>query len=168
MDKEQKRLYFIESLIVGIIIFIVVSIIFAIYYEPFELVGIPDFDEMLIQMNRENIALFLLVSSAISFVGSTIFVIVFESIIINLLPTQEFKATLKVKESILVAHPSLNYSMPAYPVYKLRFELDCGKEKVITVDPILFATFSEGNKGILRFKERVFRRFIEFYIEEVE
>jgi hypothetical protein len=168
MDKEQKRLYFIESLLTAIIIFIIVLIFFIISYEPFGLIGIPDVDQMLIRMNRENIGLFLFVNIAISFTGSILLVMVFESIIINLMPTKEVKATLKIKESTFLARPSLYNSMPAYPVYKLRFELECGKEKVISVDPILFATFSEGNKGILRYKERVFRKFIEFYIEEIE
>ncbi len=168
MDIQQKRLYFMESSLTAVLIFIIVLITFVIKYEPFELVGIPDVDQMLTGMNRENIAFFLFVNIAISFTGSILLVTVAESIIINLLPVIEVKATLKRKESSLLARPSLYNTTPAYPVYKLRFELECGEEKVIPVDPILFATFSEGNKGILRYKERVFRRFIEFYIEEVE
>lgn len=166
MDKDQKQLYYRELLLVGIILFMIFTVVFIVYYEPFELIGVPDIDDMLIRMNRENIALFLFVNAAFSFIGSIIIVTALESIILYLLPVNEVKAKLKMKEYNLLAHPG-PYSMPANPVYKLIFELECGEERAFNVDPILYATFFEGNKGMLKYKGRVFRKFIEFYVEEV-
>lgn len=167
MDREQKRLYTIEILSVMAVLLCVAYILFRIYFKPFELIGDAYVDEMLVKMNRQSIALFLFVGPSLSLTISSLLVTFFESFITNFMPTVEVQAKLASKEHYYKSAPSSS-SSAIYAVYELNFILGENKEKKFKVDPILYAAYFEGNKGVLKYKEHVFRKLVGFYVEEVE
>jgi len=167
MDRAQKHRLITEIICVTAVLFSIACVFYFIYHEPFEMIGDPITDKILADLNRQDMIFHPIIGLGISLTVSMLLVSIFESLIMNTLPIIEVQARLKQKEYYYQSSSPRTGSM-LQPAYTLIYELSDGTEKKFFVDPILYSAYLKGNKGILRYKERIFRRFIGFFIESVE
>lgn len=118
-------------------------------------------------LDRWDIIFFTLVPFEISLVTSIIILLIYAEIELYTKPIISVNATLKSKTAVMkVSGDHKGFSSVGYD-YKLTFETDDGTEMVFPVLPMHYMTIIEGNKGVLKYKQGVYTRFVGFDIMEV-
>jgi hypothetical protein len=182
MRNKMKRLPLIRIGIITLISYSATLIIyFKYYYKPLKLMDISGFEgeggfyDSLVEtnklfktMNREDILFFCIISLFMCLAVSIVISLIHEEIVLYRKPIISVNARLKLKDSVMrMCGDYTGFSAAGYN-YNLTFETDDGIEMNFPVIPKQYMIVCEGNKGILKYKQGVFNRFVSFDIKEIE
>lgn len=169
LDKNQKIKFCLRIFIIALVLFIITTLLYMHYfYKPIQLTEVYEVDEKIKKLNKDilkgSVSLILIISSMISF----LFVISYEFILLRTKTPIRVRAELKRKEIMnnVGINPQLGISFNTR--YALTFVLENNKEKIFYVRPKQYAPILDGNKGVLTYNENLMKRFISFYVEEIE
>jgi len=173
---KMRPLPWLRLGVITLILYIVtIAVYFMCFYEPVEyLKPIPGFEiinqanETLKSLKRQEIIFFFVISLLFCFLVSMIISFIYEEIIMHTKPIITVKAKLKSKEvDMKISGDYTGFSSVGF-IYSLTFKLDNEEEISFFVIPKYYATIIEGNKGILKYKQGSFNRFIDFELTEIE
>lgn len=103
----------------------------------------------------------------LAFATGALIVLIFEWILMFTLPDIEVQATLQAKGDYRLPATG-NSSTSGGFSYMLVFKLENGRTELFVVTPLQYSCYFEGNKGVLKYREHLFKDFRGFYVEEVE
>lgn len=176
MPDKMRPLPWVRLGVITLILYIVTIVVyFMCFYEPVEyLKPIPGFEiinqanETLKSLKRQEIIFFFVISLLFCFLISMVISFIYEEIIMHTKPIITVKARLKSKEADMrIAGSYTGFSAVGF-IYSLIFEMDNGEEISFAVVPKYYATIIEGNKGILKYKQGTYNRFVDFELTEIE
>ncbi len=139
------------------------------FYEPFEPEPIyGQANELFKSIERENLIFFLILAFLICFLVSMFISLLYDEIVLYSTPIVAVNARLKSKESVMEMHGNHRGFSHVGFNYNLIFEIENGVNINFRVTPKYYMTIIEGNKGILKYKQGVSKRFIGFDIKQIE
>jgi hypothetical protein len=169
----DSRINRVVQIRIGIITLVLYSLTIMTYlmnfYEPFE----PDpiygqANELLMSIERDNLIFFLILAFLLCFLASMFISLISYEIVLYTTPVIEANAKLKSKKSVMEMHGNHKGFSHIGFNYSLTFEIENGIEMNFRVIPKYYTTIIEGNKGILKYKQGIYKRFIGFDIKEIE
>lgn len=171
MPNEAKREATIKLVITTLVLYSMTVLIYMIkFYKPFKPVyNYEDLNKTLKSIHIESNIFFFIISFMACIIISIIFLLILQEIQFLTQPIIPVYARLKSKGSTMEARGSHTGSFSVGFSYKLTFELEDGRDISFRVIPKHYAINMEGNKGILKYKQRgAFVRFVDFDIKEIE
>lgn len=176
MPDKMRPLPWLRLGVITLILYIVtIAVYFMCFYKPVEYLNpipgyeaINEINELYKSMKREEIIFVLVISLLFCFLVSMVISIIYEEIIMYTKPIITVKARLKSKEADMrIAGNYTGFSAVGF-IYSLIFEMDNEEEISFAVVPKYYATIIEGNKGMLKYKQGTYNRFIGFELTEIE
>lgn len=168
MDNREKRIFSIRIGILTLILYTFALVIyFMCFYEPFK-PFYGDSNELVKSIEREQVMITLISIFGLCIVVSLVILIIYNEIEFYNKPIITVSARLVSREvAKQIQGDYRGFSNISY-AYKLTFKTDSGVDMNFQVSPKHYFTIFEGNKGILKYKQGISRRFIGFDIQEIE
>ena len=150
-----------------------IMVYFKCFYKPLELLPsnldeIAHANKLLKSINNEMLMFFFIGSFLAILLIVIITTIIYEQIVLFTKPIITVNARLKSKESVMHMSGSRMGSLYSGYNYSLTFEMDNGAEMTFGVIPKYYWTIIEGNRGILKYKQGRFNRFICFNFTSID
>ena len=173
MPNSFKIFFTLKRCIIILILYIItIMVYFTWFYKPLGLMAdnvdeIVPINGLLKSMNRDNIMFFLIGSFLGIILILVIITIIYEQIVLLTKPIIAVNARLKSKESVMhMAGDHRGSSYIGYN-YNLTFEIDNGVEMTFAVVPKNYWTILEGNRGMLKYRQGRFNRFVCFDLTSI-
>lgn len=168
VDSDSIKL---KSIIrVGVVTLILYSltalIYFTSFYEPFKPIY-GQANESVKSFEQKSLILFFILGFLLCLLVSLLISIVYNEISIYISPVMIVNARLKSKEADMAIYGNYRGFSNVGFNYSLTFETEDGNEISFRVQPKHYATIIEGNIGILKYKQGIYKRFASFDIKQV-